>query len=124
MSYIAKIDVEKLGEYKNKVVSDEVVLTEERKLHIYESHKKDYEEIMKNIRNAILNPQEIIEDIKNKDTVFFIGKLKKNNLNVIVKLNASNNLQHPKNSIMTAWIIRDKNLNKLREKHKIIYKAE
>ena len=53
-----------------------------------------------------------------------IDKLDKNNLNVIVKLNTTDNKEHPQNSIMTAWIIRDKNLKKLREKNKTIYKSE
>ena len=65
-----------------------------------------------------------IVDAKNKDTLFFIDKLEKNNLNVIVKLNTTNNEEHPQNSIMTAWIIRDRNLKKLEEKNKTIYKKE
>ncbi len=79
---------------------------------------------MNNIQNTVINPDEVIEDKKNKDTLFFIGKLSDNNLNVVVKLNTTNNKEHPKNSIMTAWIIRNSNLKKLREKFKIIYKNE
>ena len=44
------------------------------------------------------------------------------NLNVIVKLNTTGSTEHPKNSVMTAWIIRDSNLKKLRGKNKTIYK--
>ena len=72
----------------------------------------------------VLNPIEILEDRKNKDTLFFIGSLKENNLNVIVKLNTTNNKEHPQNSVMTAWIIRDSNLKKLKERNKTIYKNE
>lgn len=39
-------------------------------------------------------------------------KLNKSNLNVIIKLNTVNSKEHPQNSIMTAWIIRDTNLKK------------
>lgn len=77
MQYIGKIDREKMGEFKYTMVTNDVVLTEERRLHIYEHHTKDYTEIMKAISIIVLNPNEILEDIKNRDTVFFIGKLRK-----------------------------------------------
>lgn len=124
LHYIGKLDKTKLGKYSNKIITDEVVLTDERKQHIFEDHQNDYEKIIKNIDRVVLNPNEIIEDIKNSDTVFFIGKLEKNNLNVVVKLNTTNSQKHPQNSVMTAWIIRDRNLKKLQEKNKIIYKDE
>lgn len=124
MQFIGKLDKEKLGKYKNKIVTDNIILTDERKLHIFQKHGKDYEVIIDNISKAILNPKEIIEDLKNKDTLFFINKLDKNNLNVVVKLNTTNSKQYPQNSIMTAWIIRDSNLIKLRERNKSIYNKE
>lgn len=124
MQYIGKIDKQKIGYYANKISNDEIVLTEERKLHIYEEHKKDYELIMKNIKGGVLNPNEVLKDNKNKDTLFFISKIDTKNLNVVIKLNTTNSEEHPNNSIMTAWLIRDSNLKKLREKNEIIYKSE
>lgn len=124
IQYIGKIDKSKIGIYSQKIVTEDVVLTAERKLHIYEKHHDDYETIIKNINRVILHPKEVLEDLKNKDTIFLIGKLEKNNLNVIVKLNTTNNKDHPQNSVMTAWIIRNSNLKKLRERNKIIYKSE
>jgi len=79
---------------------------------------------MKNINKVILNPREILEDHKNINTLLFIDKIEENNLNVIIKLSTVNNEKHPKNSVMTAWIIRDSNLKKLRKKNKIIYNRE
>ncbi len=124
MQYIGKIDKQKIGYYANKITNDEIILTEERKLHIYEEHKKDYELIMKNIKGGVLNPNEVLKDNKNKDTLFFISKIDTKNLNVVIKLNTTNSEEHPNNSIMTAWLIRDSNLKKLREKNEIIYKSE
>lgn len=124
LRFIGKIDKNKIGEYANKITTEDIVLTDERKGHILEDHKNDYETIMKNIDRVVLNPKEVLEDSKNKDTLFFIDKLEKNNLNVIVKLNTTNNEEHPQNSIMTAWIIRNRNLKKLEEKNKTIYKKE
>ncbi|MCI8654979.1 MAG: hypothetical protein HFJ48_03780 [Clostridia bacterium] len=124
VQYIGKLDKRKLGKYAEIVTTDEVVLTDERKHHIYEGHSQDYETIIANIERIVLNPNEVLEDNKNKDTIMLIDKLEKNNLNVIVKLNTNNSQKHTKNSIMTAWIIRDRNLKKLREKNKTIYKKE
>lgn len=124
LHYIGKIDKDKIGEYSKKITTDDVILTDERKLHIFEDHEKDYETIINNIDRVVLNPKEVLEDCKNKDTLFLIDKLEKNNLNVVVKLNTTNNKEHPQNSVMTAWIIRDKNLRKLRERNKTIYKDE
>lgn len=124
MHYIGDLDRKKLGEYGKKIVTTDIVLTEERKIHIYKDHYKDYETIMQNIDRVVLKPKEILEDSKNKDTLFFIDKLEKNNLNVVVRLNTNNNKEHPQNSVMTAWIIRDSNVRKLRERNKTIYKNE
>ena len=99
-------------------------MTIERMRHIFKNHQNDYKIIMKNIARIIANPDEVIEDNKNKDTLFFIGKLDKNNLNIVIKLNTTNSEEHPSNSIMTAWIIREINLRKVREKNKGIYKME
>lgn len=124
VQYIGKIDRNKIGNYATKITNDNIVLTDERKQHIYEDHAKDYERILQNIKRVANNPTEVIEDCKNKDTLFFIGQLEKSNLNVVIRLNTTNNKEHPNNSIMTAWIIRDRNLKKLREKNKTIYKDE
>lgn len=124
MQYIGKLNRGRLGRYRKKIVTDDIILTEERMKHIYESHKNDYDKIMRYMKTTILNPDEILESLQSEDTIFFIKKIDKNNLNVVIKLNTTNNNKHPKNSVMTAWIIRDKNLVKLRNKNKILYKYE
>jgi len=124
LHHIGKIDKSKIGHFADKIITDEVVLTDERKLHIFNDHKNDYELIINKLDSVVLNPSQVIEDLKNKDTIFLIDKLGVNNLNVIVKLNTTNNIEHPQNSVMTAWIIRDKNLDKLIKHNKTLYKSE
>jgi len=124
VQYIGKLDKNKLGFYSQKILTDDVILTDERILHILENHKNDYNIIMKHISRVVLNPCEVLEDSKNVDTLFLIGKLNDNHLNVVIKLNTINDEKHPKNSIMTAWIVRKRNLQKLRERNKTIYKNE
>lgn len=124
MHYIGKLNKNRIGKYANKIVTFDVVLTEERRLHIYENNTKDYEQIIENIDSVVLNPNEVLEDLKHKETILLIGKLEKDNLNVVIKLNVVDNERHPKNSVMTAWIIREKNLQKLRKNTQIIYNNE
>lgn len=38
--YIGKIDIKKLGKYREKVITEEVILTEERIRHIKERHPR------------------------------------------------------------------------------------
>lgn len=40
MQYIGKLDKNKIGEYSKKIITDEVVLTEERIKHIKERHPR------------------------------------------------------------------------------------
>ena len=124
MKYIGKLDKYKLGRYCDRIVTDEVILTDERIKHIQDKHFVDYEVIINNIPIVVRNPTEVLEDRKHEDTIFLLRRLSTNHLNVIVKLNTCNNTEHPKNSVMTAWIIRDKNLKKLRKGNKTLYKRE
>lgn len=124
LEYIGKINKDKLGKYKDMILTTDVVLTYERKNHIYNEHIKDFKIIMKNLTKVVENPREILDDSKNENTIFLIDSVLNNNLNVVIKLNVVNDNKHPKNSVMTAWIIRDSNLKKIRKKNKIIYKRE
>lgn len=124
VQFIGKLDKSKIGKYGQRIVTEDVILTDERRNHIFQDHSNDFKLIMNNIDRVVLNPNEVLEDLKNRDTVYFIDKLEKNNLNVVVRLNTTNSKEHPQNSIMTAWIIRDKNLQKLEKRNKILYKKE
>ena len=60
---IGKIDIEKINKYKEKVVTNEVILTHERlNNHILRYHEKEYEQIGKFVTNIIEEPDYIIED--------------------------------------------------------------
>lgn len=86
MHYIGKLDINKIGEYGKKISTDDVVLTNERELHIYEDHLKDYEVIINNIDRVVLNPKEILIDNKNENTLFFIDKLGKKQFKCYCKI--------------------------------------
>ena len=63
----------------------------------------------------------IIKDCKNKGTVYMVKKLENTNLNVIVRVALETDENDYKNSIMTFYRIRNKNLQKLMEKNKLLY---
>lgn len=66
----------------------------------------------------------IIKDLKNSDTIFAVKGLESTNLNVVVKLVLEGNDAEIKNSVISFYRIRPKNLKKLKEKNKVLYKRE
>lgn len=122
--YIGKIDKRLLEQEFGELKTAEVVLTDERRLHIKERHANDFDMFEQNCKEIIAHPQIVLKDEKNPDTVFMINHIAETNLNVVVKLAVVDDERHPKNSIMTSYRIRDKNLKKLEKKNKILYKLE
>ena len=124
MQYIGKIDREKLGKYKEKLITTEVILTEERIKHIKEHHPVDYEKYRMYIKEIIVDPEYILEDNKNTDTVLYMKNIKSNNKNVqtVIKLNTNQKQINKKNSILTLWKIKDSTYKQLLRNRKVIWK--
>lgn len=121
---IGKIDIKLFSKISNRIITDEVILTNERYVHIKDRHEEDFR-LYKNILPELLkNPDYILKDYKNLNTAMVIKHIENTNINVILSLAVSNDGIHTKNSIMTLYRIRDKNLKKLQEKNKTIYKKE
>lgn len=72
MQYVGKIDNNKIGIYKYKIVTKDVILSEERIKHIKEHHPGDYEEYGKYIKEIIEVPDYILVDNKNIDTLLYM----------------------------------------------------
>lgn len=121
---IGKIDISKFKDISDNITTNEVILTPERLEHILERHKEDYEIYFNEFANIISNPDYILKDNKNIDTAMIIKHIDNTNLNIILRLAVANDKIHNKNSIMTMYRIRDKNLKKLIERNKTIYKKE
>lgn len=121
---IGKINLKIFKSISNNIITDEVILTNERYSHIMEGHKEDFLIYSNILSQIIIEPDYVLEDYKNKDTALVIKKTENSNINVIIRLAISENLVHNKNSIMTMYRIREKNLKKLMKKNKIIYKKE
>ena len=116
--------IEKSIFYKEfgKIITDEIIITNERIDHIKSHHLEDYELFEKYSIKTIQNPDEIIKDMKNEGTVFFIKNLENTNLNIVIRLVLQTDNSKLKNSVMTFYRIRQKNLVKLEKKNKVLYK--
>ena len=81
---------------------------------------------MKNIVETVSEfapyDNDIIKDIKHEGTVFMIKRLPDTNLNVVVRVVLETDDSKLKNSVMTFYRIRERNLRKLIEKNGTLYK--
>ena len=118
---LGKIKPFMLGGYAKSLVTDEIIVTEERLLHIWENHPQDMELFVQYGKASVENPDMVIQDLSNEGTLFMIKKLPDTNLNVIVRLVLEGEDEKRKNSVMTFYRIRDKNLKKLLNKNKLLY---
>ena len=124
MQYIGKIDREKLKSYSNNIITDDVILTEERIRHIKEHHPGDYEKYGIYVQEVIEDPDYILEDNKNIDTVLYMKNIKDNkkNIQVVIRLSTNKEQINKKNSILTLWKIRNSTYNQLIRNRKVIWK--
>lgn len=121
---LGKINTKVLEKEFGKIQTDDIIVTSERIDHIKERHPEDYDLFEKYGRECVSAPDLIIKDIKNKGTVFMIKKLPETNLNVVVRVVLETDDSKLKNSVMTFYRIRERNLKKLIEKNGMLYKKE
>ena len=119
---LGKIDIQPLEAEFGKLRTDEIIVTDERIEHIKIRHPEDFELFEKYGVEAVTKPDIIIKDQKNNGTVFMVKKLEDTNLNVVVRLVLETDNKNFKNSVMTFYRIRQKNLYKLEKKNKVLYK--
>lgn len=126
MQYITKLDKKKLGAYKNKIVTEDVILTDERLYgHILLFHKDEYKQLRPYIKEIIDNPDYILEDNKHEDTMIYLKKINQieKNGRVVIKLALGNDLEHTKNSIITLMKLNKRTWNQtIKNRGKIIWK--
>lgn len=107
-----------------KLKTDEIVLTDERLVHIKTRHLNDFGLFRQYGIETVLDPDWIIMDCKNKETVFMVKQLVDTNVNVVVKLVLNSTAEDIKNSVMTFYRLRDRNLKKLAKNNKVLYRKE
>lgn len=118
--------VDKIEKEFGKLYTEDIIVTNERIKHVRERHLNDYALFEKYGKKATNDPDIVIKDGKNAGTVFMVKKLSDTNLNVVVKVAVD--VKHPdyKNSVITFYRLRDRNLEKMvkKEGNKILYKKE
>lgn len=107
-----------------EIPTSEIIVTDERLAHIRERHLIDLKLFEKYAAECVENPDYIIKDSKNPDTIFMIKRLQDTNLNVVSKLALDTKMSGLKNSVMTFYRIRERNLRKLIAKNALLYKKE
>lgn len=100
----------------DSVVTEETIITNERINHIIERHSEDYIFFKSYIKSILKSPDVIMKDSKHYGTIFMVKKLSDTNLNAIVRVVLKEDNEKMKNSVMTFYRIRNKNLSKLEKK--------
>ena len=124
LTVLGNLDPSPLISTFDHLQTTEVVVTDERIAHIKERHPEDYLLFEQYGRESILSPDILIQDVKNVGTVFAVKQLPDTNLNVVLRLVLDTDNPDFKNSVMTFYRIREKNLKKLMEKNPVLYIKE
>ena len=124
LNFVGKLNISMLGKHSTKIITEKVIITDERLEHIKEHHPElEYKEI-KSIKSVIENPDFIFEDRKNIDTILLVKKINMFNKHsrIVVKLNTRTDIQDKFNSVISFWQISEKKLGQYLRNEKIIYK--
>lgn len=128
LQYIGKLDIKKLDKYGRKLITDEVILTEERlNDHIIVYHKSDYEQFKSYIQDIVENPDCIIEDNRHIDTLILLKEIEELNKKsrVVIKLALGQDKEHTKNSIITLMKQNDRTWKQtIKNRGKIIWQKD
>lgn len=126
LQYITNLDRKKLGLYGNELITEEVILTDERLYeHILLYHEDEYKQLRPYIKSIIENPDYIVEDNRHEDTMIYLKQIddKTKNGRVVIKLALGQDEEHNKNSIITLMKLNKRTWNQtIRNRGKIIWK--
>lgn len=126
MQYIAKLDRKKLGEYEKRLITEDVILTDERLYeHILLFHEDEYKQLRPYLKSIIENPDYIVEDNRHEDTMIYLKQIEDigKNGRVVIKLALGQDEEHNKNSIITMMKLNKRTWNQtIKNRGKIIWK--
>ncbi len=121
---LGRLDLKLLEKEFGKIQTAETIITEERIQHILAHHPLDYPFLRTYGKSIISAPDFIVKDLTHTGTIFMIKKIENSNLNIIIRLVLETEHPQLKNSVMTFFRIRNRNLKKLIEKNTLLYKKE
>lgn len=122
---IGKIDKDIYKCVTKDIVTDEVIITDERISHIKERHPNDYERFCGYMKEIVEDPQYIIETGK-PNTALILKEFVDGNerFKTVLRLITSHDNPEYKNSVITFMKINDKEWNRLLRNKVILYKKE
>lgn len=125
MRKVGTIDVEKYQCVSAHIMTDEVVITDERIEHIKEHHPNDYERFSDYLPLIISEPDYILEDVR-PNTAVILKEIVEQEERFRLALRLVTPLDNPdyKNSIITFMKIRQKEWNRLIKNKTVLYKKE
>lgn len=122
---VGKIDIDVYKCVTDDILTDEVIITDERIQHIKERHPNDYEKYFKYMKEIVEAPEFIIEANK-PNTALILKSFEEEGIpfKTILRLVTSSDNADFKNSIITFMKINEKEWERLIKNKKILYKSE
>ena len=128
MQNITNLDRKKLGIYERKLITEEVILTDERLYeHILLFHEEEYKQLKPYIKSIIEEPDYIVEDNRHEDTMIYLKEIDDigKNGRVVIKLALGKDKEHNKNSIITLMKLNKRTWNQtIKNRGNIIWKSK
>lgn len=100
--------------------TEKLIITKERIEHINKKHNNAYIMYGHYIPQIITNPDYILEDVKNSETLLYLKTIKELNLQVVVKLYTKCG-ENKSNTIITFWHMRKKSYEQILRKNRKIF---
>ncbi len=123
--YIGKIDIEKFKVISNNIITNDVIITDERIQHIKERHPNDYNLYCQYMQEIISNPDYIIEANKPNSALLLKSFCENDKyFKAVLRLITSTDESNFKNSVITFMKIDEQEWNRLIKNKKILYKHE
>ena len=126
MYIVGKIDVKIYRCISEYIITDEVIITDERVGHVKERHPDDYEKYCEYLKEIVERPDYIIEANK-RDTALILKQIiesKEKQFKTVLRLKTSTDKPEYKNSIITFMKINEKEWKRLLRNKRILYKRE
>lgn len=122
---VGKINIATYRCVSAEIVTDEVVMTEERIEHIRKQHPNDYERFCTYIPRMIAEPDYIVQANK-ANTAVILKEIKENGekFKLILRIKMQHDPADYRNSVLSFWHIGDTTWRKTLKNKKILYKAE
>ena len=122
---VGKIDKDIYKCITEDIVTDEVIITDERIQHIKERHPEDYERFCSYIPEIIANPDYIIEANK-PSTAVVLKEFEKQGekFKLVLRIAVKSDPKDYKNSVISFWYVGDTTWKKTIKNKNVLYRKE